>query len=115
MRAGRRKWSTPLAPQHFDGDAAARILVEPLRIESMSLLPELWDGAVRRLGAELSRHALEAWIRPLVAEAGADGLRLLCPSAFHRDRIGGRFRAQMELELVNDGPVTLLLGTDKAF
>ena len=62
----------------------------------MSLPPELWDGAVRRLGAELSRHALEAWIRPLVAEAGADGLRLHCPSGFHRDRIAARFRAPIE-------------------
>jgi D-tyrosyl-tRNA(Tyr) deacylase len=27
----------------------------------------------------------------------------------------GRFQARMEVELVNDGPVTLLLDTDKAF
>ena len=27
----------------------------------------------------------------------------------------GRFRAQMEVELVNDGPVTVLLDTDKEF
>ncbi|MEN8181057.1 MAG: D-aminoacyl-tRNA deacylase [Myxococcota bacterium] len=27
----------------------------------------------------------------------------------------GRFRAQMEVELVNDGPVTILLDTDKVF
>jgi chromosomal replication initiator protein len=62
----------------------------------MSLPPELWDGVVRRLGAELPRHALEAWVRPLVAEVGTTGLRLRCPSAFHRDRVGARLLARIE-------------------
>jgi chromosomal replication initiator protein len=55
----------------------------------MSFPPELWDGVLRRLRAELPPHALEAWLRPLVAEAApdADSLRLRCPSAFHRSRI----------------------------
>ena len=80
----------------LDGEIRRPELAEPPRIESMSFPPELWDGAVRRLGAELSRHALEAWIHPLVAEPGPEVLRLRCPSAFHRDRIAARFRAAIE-------------------
>jgi chromosomal replication initiator protein len=62
----------------------------------MHLPQELWEGVLRRLGAELPRHALEAWVRPLVAEAGAEGLRLGCPSAFHRERIEARLLARIE-------------------
>src|SRR3990172_839122 len=62
----------------------------------MSLPPELWDGVLRRLGAELPRHALEAWVRPLVAEMGPGGLRLRCPSAYHRGRIEARLFARIE-------------------
>jgi chromosomal replication initiator protein len=62
----------------------------------MSLPPELWGGVVRRLGAELPPHALEAWVRPLVAEPGPAGLRLCCPSAFHRSRIEARLLRRIE-------------------
>src|SRR5262249_42441167 len=70
-RCGRGPEGALLRPHAvaLDGDTAFGILVETLRIELMSSSRELWDGAVRRLGAELSHHALEAWIRPLVAEA----------------------------------------------
>ena len=57
----------------------------------MSCPPQLWDGVLRRLGAELPAFALEAWLRPLVAEPDERGIRLLCPSAFHRDRVRERF------------------------
>jgi chromosomal replication initiator protein len=62
----------------------------------MSLPPELWDGVLRRLGAELPPHALEAWVRPLVAEVSPGGLRLRCPSAYHRGRIEARLFARIE-------------------
>src|SRR5262245_48358767 len=62
----------------------------------MSLPPELWGAVLRRLGAELPPHALEAWVRPLVAEPGPDGLRLRCPSAFHRSRIEARLLRRIE-------------------
>ena len=62
----------------------------------MSFPPELWDGVLRRLGAELPRHALEAWVHPLQAETGPEGLRLRCPSAFHRARIEARWLARIE-------------------
>jgi chromosomal replication initiator protein len=49
--------------------------------------PVLWDGVLRRLRAELPAFAVEAWADPLVAEADPQGIRLLCPSPFHRDRV----------------------------
>jgi chromosomal replication initiator protein len=57
----------------------------------MSSPTKLWDGVVCRLGAELPAFALEAWLRPLVAELRGDALRLACPTAFHRDRVRERF------------------------
>jgi chromosomal replication initiator protein len=49
--------------------------------------PILWDGVLRRLRAELPAFAVEAWADPLVAEPDPEGIRLLCPSPFHRDRV----------------------------
>jgi chromosomal replication initiator protein len=57
----------------------------------MSFPPRLWDGVVGRLGAVIPAFALEAWVRPLVAEESEAGLRLVCPSQFHRDRLRDRF------------------------
>jgi len=53
--------------------------------------PAIWDGVLRRLGAEIPSFALEAWVRPIVARVDERGLRLLCPSAFHRERLRERF------------------------
>ena len=55
--------------------------------------PEFWDGVLRRLGSELPAFTLEAWLRPLVAESCGEGVRLLCPTPFHRERIRDRFLA----------------------
>ena len=49
--------------------------------------PILWDGVLRRLRAELPAFAVEAWADPLVVESNPEGIRLLCPSPFHRDRV----------------------------
>jgi len=40
-------------------------------------------------------HTLDAWIRPLGARAEGDRLCLLCPTAFHRDRVRERFLDQI--------------------
>jgi len=56
----------------------------------MSSPPKLWDGVVRRLGADLPAFTLDAWIRPLIVEEKGDGLRLLCPAQFHRERLRDR-------------------------
>src|SRR5262245_43006444 len=65
--------------------------------------PRLWDGVLRRLGAEMPPFALEAWIGPLVPRghdpegAGSgDRLTLGCPTAFHRDRVRERFLNEIE-------------------
>ena len=57
----------------------------------MSCPPQLWDGVLRRLEANVPEFSLDAWVRPLVAEPNGEGLRLLCPSPFHRERIRDRF------------------------
>jgi chromosomal replication initiator protein len=55
--------------------------------------PEIWTGVLRRLEARLPAYAHEAWVQPLSAERNGEGLRLVCPSPFHRDRIRDRFLA----------------------
>ena len=57
----------------------------------MSCPPQLWDGVLRRLEANMPEFTLDAWVRPLVVEANGEGLRLLCPSPFHRERVRDRF------------------------
>ena len=52
---------------------------------------KLWDGVVRRLEAEIPAFTFDAWVRPLIAEKNESGLRLICPTPFHRDRIRERF------------------------
>jgi chromosomal replication initiator protein len=52
---------------------------------------KLWDGVVRRLEAEIPAFTFDAWVRPLVAEKNDSGLRLVCPTSFHRDRVRERF------------------------
>ena len=75
--------------------------------------PGIWDGVLRRLATELPIHTLAAWLEPLSAEADGEGIRLLCPSSFHRDRVRDRF-----LPLITHGaaqeaghplPITLVL------
>ena len=34
----------------------------------MSRPPQLWDGVVRRLGADMPAFSLDPWVRPLIAE-----------------------------------------------
>ena len=57
----------------------------------MTSPPKLWDGVLRRLGAETPPVALEAWIHPLSVREEADRLVLLAPTAFHRERVRARF------------------------
>ncbi len=61
----------------------------------MDPCPSLWKGVLRRLASELPPIAFEAWLRPLAAEPDGDGLRLLCPSPFHRDRVRERYLAKI--------------------
>jgi len=61
----------------------------------MSSPPQLWDGVVRRLAADLPAFTIDAWVHPLTAEVGESGLTLTCPSAFHCDRLRDRFLARI--------------------
>lgn len=53
--------------------------------------PQLWDGVLRRLGGVLPAFAVEAWLVPLVPVTKGDGLELLCPTPFHRERVRERY------------------------
>ena len=55
----------------------------------------VWDGVLRRLGAETSAVTLEAWIRPLTVREEPDRLVLLAPSAFHRERVRTHFASRI--------------------
>ncbi|MBW2714681.1 MAG: ATP-binding protein, partial [Deltaproteobacteria bacterium] len=61
----------------------------------MSSPPMFWNDVVRRLESEVPTFVIDAWVRPLIAEANGDRIRLLCPSALHRDRVRDRFLRQM--------------------
>lgn len=53
----------------------------------MTLPPRLWDGVVRRIATTLPPFVVRAWIEPLEVREAGDGIALLCPSRFHRDRV----------------------------
>jgi len=80
--------------------------------------PLFWTAVRSRLGDELGRFALEAWLEPLEAEPCGEGLRLLCPSPFHRDRVRDRFLRQIEAcaeaEAGRRVPIALEIGTRTA-
>jgi chromosomal replication initiator protein len=74
-------------PDGFGGDPAKTLEILR-RTKKLSQAPQqLWDGVLRRLGAEISSHALDAWVRPLEPRIEGERLRLVCPSAFHRERV----------------------------
>jgi chromosomal replication initiator protein len=71
-------------------------------LKTMNCSPQVWDGVLRRLGAEVPSFALDAWLRPLRAEPHAGGIRLLCPTPFHRERVRERFLARIEERLADE-------------
>jgi chromosomal replication initiator protein len=64
-------------------------------LNGMTCPPLFWDGVLRRLGADMPAFTLDAWVRSLGAEEHERGLRLLCPTPFHRERIRQRFLPQI--------------------
>jgi chromosomal replication initiator protein len=58
----------------------------------MTFTPEVWDGVVRRLRLELPPFICDAFIANLTAEPSGDGVRIQCPTAFHRDRVRDHYR-----------------------
>src|SRR5690606_32524669 len=58
----------------------------------------VWTAVLARLRAEMPGHAAahEAWLEPLVARVGPDGLELACPNAFHLERVRERYLERIE-------------------
>jgi chromosomal replication initiator protein len=79
---------------------------------------ELWDGVLRRLAGDVPAFALEAWLRPLVAEAEGEGVRLLCPTPFHLERVRRRYQdlvvRRLREEAGRELPVSLALAQVRA-
>jgi len=77
----------------------------------MTRPPELWDGIVRRLAERVPAHEVEAWLRPLHATRDEAGVRILCPSSLHRDRVRTRYlepiRAAAARETRSNEPIAL--------
>jgi chromosomal replication initiator protein len=63
----------------------------------MTSPPKVWDGVLRRLGAETSSISLEAWIHPLTVREESDRLVLTAPNVFHRERIRSHFAPRIGL------------------
>jgi len=60
---------------------------------------EAWERILHALAEALPPLVFEAWLDPLVAEPIDSGIRILCPSAFHRERIRDRFLATLTTRL----------------
>lgn len=57
----------------------------------MTRPPEFWDAILRRLACEVPAHEIQAWIQPLEADWDGKTLRVVCPSALHRNRVRERY------------------------
>jgi len=84
----------------------------------MTFPPEVWVGVLHRLQVELPPFSIEAWLEPLTVIVSEGGLRLLCPSSFHRDRVRDRFLphilASLHAEMGEPVRVELALRSDSA-
>jgi chromosomal replication initiator protein len=80
--------------------------------------PWVWDGVLRRLNVDISAFALKAWVLPLTLEIDANVARLLCPTAFHRERVRERFLAAiqrgLDAELGRPVPLSLIVAAPSA-
>jgi chromosomal replication initiator protein len=71
-----------------------------------------WDGALRRLNAELPQLALKAWILPLGIQADGPGLVLLAPTPFHAERVRARYLEMIELALEQEAEAPVKVRID---
>ena len=74
-----------------------------------------WPRCLERLEAELPAEEIHAWLRPLQAQAGADGLTLYAPNAFVVDRVREHYLARIRELMVHyvggPAPVALEVGS----
>jgi chromosomal replication initiator protein len=75
-----------------------------------------WDGALRRLSAEMSSLALKGWILPLRIREDGTSLVLLAPTAFHAERVRTRYLASIVafLESESGAAVPVRIEIDRA-
>lgn len=71
-----------------------------------------WDGALRRLAAEMPPLALKAWILPLGIRAEDAGLVLVAPTAFHAERIRTRYLGLLQSVLAIEAGTAVALRID---
>jgi len=72
----------------------------------MTFPPEVWDGVLHRLSAEIPAFAVDSWLSKLVPELREAELRLLAPNTFHRNRVRETFLPRIRAvvrELLGDG------------
>ena len=67
------------------------IQAQRLAQSSMAFTPEVWNGVRRRLQHELPTFSYDAWLAPLIPRLDERRLLLLCPTAFHRERVRNHF------------------------
>jgi len=75
-----------------------------------------WDGALRRLAADMLPLALKAWILPLGIREDGSALVLVAPTAFHAERVRTRYLAAIAalLESEAGAPVAVVIEVDRA-
>ena len=78
----------------------------------LTFTPEVWDGVLHRLQSEVPAFAFETWLQPLEPRRIDEGLLLVCPSTFHRDRIRLHFLPRIDacLQAEVGESITLALG-----
>jgi len=70
-----------------------------------------WAGQL--IDAEIGRRAIA--VKPQMEIDSLEGIALLVARGLGVSVVTGRFQAAMEVSLVNSGPVTILLDTEKLF
>jgi chromosomal replication initiator protein len=71
-----------------------------------------WDGALRRLTAEVPPLALKAWILPLGILAEGPSLVLQAPTAFHAERVRTRYLPAIEALLATEAGEAIAVRID---
>ena len=107
----RRRYAS--RPDHLSTAAPWRRCSPDFRLN----MDAAWPRCLERLEAELPAEEIHAWLRPLQAQAGADGLTLYAPNAFVVDRVRehylARIRELMAHYVGGPAPVALEVGSIK--
>ena len=80
----------------------------------MAFTPEVWDGVLHRLQSEVPAFSYETWLQPLEPRSEDEGLLLVCPSTFHRERIRRHFLPRIDacLKAETGGSIEIALAVD---